>query len=98
MEHILQFAINIDDERITAIAEDRAAKAVVQKVNDLAGYRSYYSDSYLQTRFNEEVKKVVDEHKDEIIEKAVEKTVAGITKTKKYTELMAVLLREGRAE
>ena len=94
MEHILQFAINIDDKRIIEIAENKAAQAVVQKVNDLAGQRSYYGNSYLQERFNEEVKKVVDEHKDEIIQKAVEKAVAGITKTKKFTELMAILPRE----
>ena len=88
MEHILQFGINIDDNRIIQLCEEKAVQSVMNEVEKKANRRSGWDDTYLENLFAESVKKVVEEHKDEIIEKAVKKAVERFTSSKKFKEMM----------
>ena len=89
MEHILQFGINIDDNRIIQLCEVKAVQLVMNEVEKkAANRRSGWDDTYLENLFAESVKKVVEEHKDEIIEKAVKKAVERFTSSKKFKEMM----------
>lgn len=36
MEHIVQFAINVDDERIKAICEESAAKQIIDDIKEFS--------------------------------------------------------------
>ena len=88
MEHILQFGINIDDDHIIQLCENKAVQTVMNEVEKKANWRTGWGDTYLEGLFAEEVKKVVRERKDEIIEKAVEKAVERVASNKKFKELM----------
>ena len=90
MEHILQFGINIDDETIKKICEEKAAEKAVSEVLEFSrdGYSSYnrsFSDKIFKM-FEEQIAKVVEEHTDEIISLAVNEVTSRLMKTKKVKE------------
>lgn len=85
MEHIVQFAIGIDDEaivdRVTENAEAQIIKDIEQQVrNRLFEARYYGRNADKDSPLNDYSKRVIDgfleKHKDEIIEKAA-KYLAG---------------------
>lgn len=90
MEHILQFGINIDDETIKKICEEKAAEKAVSEVLEFSrdkynrGYRGF-SDTVFRM-FEEQIAKVIEEHTDEIISLAVNEVTTRLMKTKKVKE------------
>lgn len=52
MEHIIQIAVSVDDERIMALAEQAAAKELVQQFK---GEQSYYRDQKWKSELSQAV-------------------------------------------
>lgn len=85
MEHIVQFGVTIDDDKIEKMIIDQASRECLNNVkNSMKAFTdySYYSDSKLSTMFKDEVKKVVAENKDKIISEVVKQVSSNLMKTK----------------
>lgn len=88
MEHILQFAVSIDEQAIIDRAEHAAAKSITaqvkEKIDEIC--RERYGSSQLSNMFKKEIAKVVEENKDEIIKMASEQLMQNMAKTKAVKE------------
>ena len=98
MEHILQFAINIDDKTIEERVYEKASQ---QLTNDLKE-QIYVSKNYYNHGFTDEAAKVIKEavesYKPEIIEMAAKTLADSILKSKKQRENLAQALIEAEAQ
>lgn len=97
MEHIVQFAINFDDKRITEAVEKNAEKLIIddmkRKINDeLFESRYYGGHGDPDKGFKEWVKWRVDDffegHKQEIIDLAATQLADKLSRTKAARELL----------
>lgn len=94
MEHIVQFAVGIDDNRIQQIMEESAAKQVMDDIKEFSHGKSYYGNKIndeprnLEKIFYEEISNYVKEHADEIIPLIVEQVSKNMMKTKKIKEVI----------
>ena len=79
MNHIVQFAFDFDDARITELVEAQAAKQVIDKITkDVESILytkryGYQSDNPIRELVADRVNAIIDEHKDDIINSAVER-------------------------
>ena len=93
MEHVVQFGVNIDDEKIQQAVIGAATKQVEEKLShELFNY--YYRSSQIQglSEYTQElVKKKLDDWKDEIIAGAIKVVAESIKNTKKYKEAVKSL-------
>ncbi|MFQ6189531.1 peptidase U32 [Bifidobacterium adolescentis] len=94
MEHIMQFAINIDDETIQNRIEEHAYSDVLNKLTKNA-VDSVFSHSSAYTRntmweglMGDALQSFLEERKDEIIDKAANMLADRFQRTKKYREAM----------
>lgn len=94
MEHIVQFAIGIDDETIQNRIEEHAYSDVLNKLTKNA-VDSVFSHSSAYTRdimweglMGEALQSFLEERKDEIIDKAANMLADRFQRTKKYREAM----------
>lgn len=95
MEHILQFGVTIDDEAIINHAKQRASEKVLERVTkEIESYTDGWQETKLDRLFRDEIKKLLDEHKAEIIEKASEHLMANMVKTKAVREAIGEVLSE----
>lgn len=100
MEHIVQFAVSVDDNRIQEIMEQSAAAQIANDIKLAAhgtrGYGGYVNEKpeNLRELFQEEIAKFVAEHADEIISAAVTEVSRNLMKTKKVKEALANLTEE----
>lgn len=102
MEHIVQFAIGIDDETIQNRIEEHAYSDVLNKLTKNA-VDSVFSHSSAYTRdimweglMGEALQSFLEERKDEIIDKAANMLADQFQRTKKYREAMgAVIAKDG---
>ena len=102
MEHIVQFAIGIDDEPIQNRIEEHAYSDVLNKLTKNA-VDSVFSHSSAYTRdimweglMGEALQSFLEERKDEIIDKAANMLADRFQRTKKYREAMgAVIAKDG---
>lgn len=94
MEHIVQFAINIDDKTIQNRIEEHAYTDVLNKltkeaVDSVFAHSSAYSrDSMWKTMMEHALQRFIEERKDEIIDKAANMLADRFQRTKKYREAM----------
>lgn len=102
MEHIVQFAIGIDDDTIRKRIEDSAVDAIVKKfyeeVRDSLMHidfnRVYYDDTPLDARngikhcVEKNIEKIVCAYKDVIIAEAADALADKLLKTKAAKELL----------
>lgn len=92
MEHIVQFAVSVDDDRIQKIMEESAAKQVMDEIEKFANGTGYNgkplrSDAkYLKEMFEEQIMTYIKEHADEIVPLAVAEVSKRMLKTKKVKE------------
>ena len=99
MEHIVQFAVSIDDKRIQEITEESAAKQVAEEIK-IASHGMDWNNRVkdkpekLRELFQEEVEKIVKENYDKIIDGAIEKAVSRIMLSKKVRESINNALEE----
>ena len=92
MEHIIQFGIGIDDERIKNSIEEAAVKEVVRDLKGAILNRGYYgAKDDLGEKTKEIVREVVEGYKDEIVERAAQIVADSIKRSKKYKEVVANL-------
>ena len=98
MEHILQFAINIDDKTIEERVYEKASKQLTDDLKE----QIYVSKNYYNHGFTDEATKVikgtVESYKPEIIEMAAKTLVDSILKSKKQRENLAQALIEAEAQ
>ena len=91
MEHILQFAINIDDEtiksRIEKSATDKMVNDLTRDVRDAIFTR--LSNSGFRPSAERIIKGVFEDSKDEIIERASKMVAESIKRSKRYKEALA---------
>ena len=94
MEHIVQFAIGVDDERIQKIMEESAAQQILDDIKEFSHGKTYYGDSLNSTSvklkeiFAEKISEYVKEHADEIVQLAVKEVAKNMMKTKKVKETL----------
>ena len=94
MEHIVQFAIGIDDKAIQNRIEEYAYKDVLDKlaknaVDSVFAHTNAYSrENMWKTLMEDALRSFLEERKDEIIDKAANMLVDRFQRTKKYREAM----------
>lgn len=94
MEHIIQFAVSIDDNRIQKIMEESAAKQIADDIKAASHGVKYYSNDLnkepenLKKLFKESIDEYVKENADKIIELAVAEVAKNMMKTKKVKEVI----------
>lgn len=97
MEHIVQFAVSVDDARIQQIMEESAAKQITEEImkftngTDYSGKPRRADAENLKPIFVEEISKCVKEHADEIIRLAVAELSKNMMKTNKVKEAIQSL-------
>lgn len=102
MEHIVQFAIGIDDKAIQNRIEEYAYKDVLDKIvketmDTVFAHTSAYSrDIMWKTLMEDALQSFLEERKDEIIDKAAHILADRFQRTKKYREAMgAAIAKDG---
>ena len=91
MEHIVQFAVNIDDNNIRKIMEESAAEQIAEEIKQAAHGLSWGTTlnkepENIKAIFKEEVANYVKENGDTIIKMVVEEVAKNLMKTKKFKE------------
>lgn len=95
MEHILQFAVSIDDEAIEAKIEEKAIEKLSNELLDGVkksfGVRKSwqgdnYADSLIMDIVTDTVKKICKDHEDEIVKNATAIAAERLVKTKSFKE------------
>lgn len=100
MEHIVQFAINIDDDRIRKIIEETAEKQIIEEIKkevERSIFQSYYSGGinkgHLQMWATDKlINSIIEENKEQIIEQAVKSLADKLGRTKMAKEKLADVL------
>ncbi|WP_270301457.1 peptidase U32 [Bifidobacterium adolescentis] len=102
MEHIVQFAIGIDDKAIQNRIEEYAYKDVLDKIvketmdTVFAHTNAYSRENMCKTMMEDALQSFLEERKDEIIDKAAHMLADRFQRTKKYREAMgAVIAKDG---
>ena len=103
MEHIVQFAIGMDDEAIQKRIEENAyqdaLKSITKQVWDAVfpEYLAPYSRGEKEKELAfEAVSRFMEKHQDEIIDKTANRLVERFSRTKKFREAMgAVIEKDG---
>lgn len=100
MEHIVQFAISIDDKTIQNRIEECAYADVLNKltknaVDSVFSYTNAYSrENMWKTMMEDALQSFLEERKDEIIDKAAHMLADRFQRTKKYREAMGTAIEE----
>lgn len=102
MEHIVQFAIGIDDKAIQNRIEEYAYRDVLDKlaknaVDSVFAHTNAYSrENMCKTLMEDALRSFLEERKDEIIDKAANMLADRFQRTKKYREAIgAVIAKDG---
>lgn len=102
MEHIVQFGVNIDDDKIKKTVEDNVMKQVSGAIkNDcikaLVGRKDASNYDYTQKireMINDNIQRFFEDNKDKIIEVASDKLVEKLAKTKAVREAVSKSIEE----
>lgn len=89
MEHIIQFGVCVDEDKIIKSATDKASNEIVKSISkEIESFKHRYYDgsSKLEDMFRDEIKKVINENKEYIFERAIDKIVSNLMKTKAFKE------------
>lgn len=101
MTHILQFAVDIDDEKIKSVIIEEAKKKVlatiVSDVEEVLCSELCYTPRSvsgknlkgLRDMVNDQVTKIIESHKDKIIELASDKLAERLSRSKKVVDTLA---------
>lgn len=102
MEHIVQFAINIDDKTIQNRIEEHAYTDVLNKLTKeamdtvFAHTNAYSRENMWKTVLVGALQRFLEERKDEIIDNAANMLADRFQRTKKYREAMgATIAKDG---
>lgn len=100
MQHIMQIAFDFDDDRVRQVAENKIDQNMDNIIKDIVTDRiapfttDYYSVYGKKTRdwreldrmVKDHVNSIIDEHKDEIIQKAADMLCESYKRTKAWKE------------
>lgn len=98
MEHIVQFAINIDDKTIQNRIDEHAYTDVLDKlaknaVDSVFVHTNAYSrENMWRAMLEAALQRFLEERKDEIIDKAANMLADRFQRTKKYREAMGAAI------
>lgn len=100
MEHIVQFAIGIDDKAIQNRIEEYAYRDVLDKLAKeamdtvFAHTNAYSRENMWKTMMVGALQRFLEERKDEIIDKAANMLADRFQRTKKYREAMGTAIEK----
>ena len=100
MEHIVQFAIGIDDKAIQNRIEEYAYRDVLDKLaknavdSVFARTNAYSRENMCKTLMEDALHSFLEERKDEIIDKAANTLADRFQRTKKYREAMGAAIEK----
>ena len=100
MEHIVQFAIGIDDDAIRKRVIESAYNDVVKQLMDEAkretklSHPSYYQRQTWSDILDNALQKYVEENKETVIELAATKLAESYKRSKAYKEAMSKAMEE----
>lgn len=100
MEHIVQFAIGIDDDAIRKRVIESAYNDVVKQLMEEAkketrlSHSSYYQKQTWSDLIDRALRGYIDEHKDVVIELAATKLVESYKRSKAFKEAMGKAMEE----
>lgn len=104
MEHIVQFAIGIDDEAIKKTIKERAESDIIDSIKkdvamimfESSGYScgTIVNKNYPKPWVLDIVKSIIEEHKDQIIEAAIAELAKNMVRTKAVKEALAKVVDE----
>lgn len=86
MEHILQFAVSIDENAIVKRATEKASEKILESVKSKINSYTQGWQTKLDAIFKVEVEKVVSENKEQIIAAATKQLVDNMSRTKAVKE------------
>ena len=93
MEHILQFAVNIDDDHIIKMVEERSVKAgvdqIMKQVKERTEAKGYYSKAWVDEVIDKKVSELIEQNKEAILEKASERLAEKLARTKLVKQKLA---------
>lgn len=92
MEHIVQFGINIDDETIRKVIERRASEDVLDEIKCDIENRVINGYGGLSCIAEDIINKILENRKDEIIEKASVIVADSVKRSKKYRNMLADIM------
>lgn len=99
MEHIVQFAIGIDDEAIRKRIEQTAEKQVVDGIKEDISDKVFHKgrwETHLQDWVKDLVVDAVMEHKDDIIREAASQLCEYMKRTKAVREAVAGAVEDSK--
>lgn len=91
MEHIIQIAVSVDDDRIAALAEQAAAKEIVRSFIDAT---SGYARSWTKRLSEQVVEAIVSEMSADGYDEIAVEVAARLTRSQKFREKVAAALAE----
>ena len=100
MEHIVQIAVSVDDERIKALCEEAASRQITQSIIECANGKDRWTGKVntnpdnLKDIFREEISKYIKENSDGIIKEAIKELTYNMTKTKVVKEALINCIKE----
>lgn len=91
MEHVVQFGINIDDDRIAQAVVNEATKQIVAELKQQMFSREYYNNKIygLSKAACGTIQDWLEDHKDEIIDKTVVELVDVLKNRKAFKDKLA---------
>lgn len=100
MDHLVQFTISIDDAHIAKLVEDKAATVLTDEVlkivnAEIGTARGHFSNG-MSDRAIREVREVLEENKDHIIQEAAKEIADRVMRSKKSRE--AVIEKVGEVD
>ena len=91
MEHIIQIAVSVDDDRIAALAEQAAAKEIVKSFKTETGG---YTRAWVSRLSEQAVEAIVSEMAAEGYDEIAEEVARRLTRSQKFREKVAAALSE----
>lgn len=96
MEHIIQFGIGIDDDRIREVIESKAEKEIMEELKTAATRAVFKYDEWRRqpTRcptefFTERVDAFLDENRDEFLRLAADRLAEKLVRTKAVKDMIS---------
>lgn len=94
MEHILQFGINIDDDAIIKVVENRVSNEIKGELKQSIKDKLFTKWGEFTPLCKELMGELLVEYKEEIISKASEDVANSLKRSKKYKEALASIVEE----
>lgn len=94
MEHIVQFGISIDDEAIRQSVEQSAKNKVVSELKSEIKSKLITSWGDLSPIAKDIITEVLEDNKDEILQKASAMVADSMKRSKKYREALSKIVED----